>query len=78
MGLTTAAGIWLTAAIGVAVGMGRWGAAALTVVLTWIIIEYRIEKRQKAKGKRQKAKGKRQKAKGKRQKAKAQDTSNRA
>jgi putative Mg2+ transporter-C (MgtC) family protein len=37
-GLTTAAGIWLTAAIGVAVGLGRWGSAALGVVMTWIIL----------------------------------------
>lgn len=56
-GLTTAAGIWLTAAVGVAVGMGRWGTAALSVVLTWIIlavigqIEYQREKKQKAKDK---------------------------
>lgn len=56
-GLTTAASIWLTAAVGVAVGMGRWGSAALSVVLTWIIlavigeIEYRSEKRQKLKAK---------------------------
>ncbi|GAB62367.1 putative transporter protein [Candidatus Jettenia caeni] len=50
-GLTTAAGIWLTAAVGVAVGVGRWWLAALSVVLTWIIltaigkIEFRNEKR---------------------------------
>ncbi len=56
-GLTTAASIWLTAAVGVAVGMGRWGSAALSVALTWIIlavigeIEYRSEKRQKLKAK---------------------------
>jgi putative Mg2+ transporter-C (MgtC) family protein len=37
-GLTTAAGIWLTAAIGVAVGLGRWGSAALGVALTWLIL----------------------------------------
>ena len=37
-GLTTAAGIWLTAAAGVAAGLGRWGAAALAVALTWIIL----------------------------------------
>jgi putative Mg2+ transporter-C (MgtC) family protein len=53
-GLTTAAGIWMTAAVGVAAGMGRWGAAALGVALTWIIlaalvrIEERIEKRRAA------------------------------
>lgn len=31
-GLTTAAGIWMTAAVGVAVGLGRWGSAALGVI----------------------------------------------
>lgn len=46
-GLTTAAGIWLTAAIGVAVGLGRWGTAALGVALTWTILAVlgRIEAR---------------------------------
>ena len=50
-GLTTAAGIWMTAAVGVAVGLGRLGLAALSVVLTWIIlavlgeITHRIDKR---------------------------------
>lgn len=54
-GLTTAAGVWLTAAVGVAAGLGRWGSAALGVVLTLIIlsiigqITYRMEKRQEAK-----------------------------
>ena len=54
-GLTTAAGIWLTAAAGVAAGMGRWGAAALAVALTWIIlavlvrVEAGIERRRAAK-----------------------------
>ena len=33
-GLTTAAGIWTTAAIGVAVGLGHWGLAAMAVVMT--------------------------------------------
>jgi len=37
-GLTTAAGIWMTAAVGVAAGLGRWGSAAASVVLTWIIL----------------------------------------
>jgi putative Mg2+ transporter-C (MgtC) family protein len=37
-GLTTAAGIWLTAAIGVAAGLGRWGAAVLGVLLTLLIL----------------------------------------
>ncbi|SFE88684.1 MgtC/SapB family protein [Nitrosomonas sp. Nm166] len=54
-GLTTAAGIWMTAAVGVAVGLGRWGSAALGVILTWIILSivgqltHRMEKRQETK-----------------------------
>jgi putative Mg2+ transporter-C (MgtC) family protein len=38
-GLTTAAGIWLTAAIGVAVGFGRLGSAALASLFAFIILE---------------------------------------
>jgi putative Mg2+ transporter-C (MgtC) family protein len=37
-GLTTAAGLWMTAAVGVAAGMGRYGSAALAVLLAWIIL----------------------------------------
>jgi putative Mg2+ transporter-C (MgtC) family protein len=37
-GLTTAAGIWMTSAVGIAVGLGRYGAAAIGVVLTVIIL----------------------------------------
>jgi len=37
-GLTTAAGIWLTCAVGVAVGLGRWGSAVIGAVLSWIIL----------------------------------------
>lgn len=37
-GLTTAAGIWLTAAIGVAAGMGREASAVLSTVLALIIL----------------------------------------
>lgn len=37
-GLTTAAGIWLTAAIGVAVGLGREQTAVLCTVLAWIVL----------------------------------------
>ena len=46
-GLTTAAGIWMTAAVGVAAGLGRWGSAGIGVLLTWIIpsILYKFEKR---------------------------------
>lgn len=53
-GLTTAAGIWMTAAVGVAAGLGRWGSAAAGVALTWLIlavlvqIETRMEKRRAA------------------------------
>jgi putative Mg2+ transporter-C (MgtC) family protein len=37
-GLTTAAGLWLTAAIGVAVGLGREASAVLGTVLAFIIL----------------------------------------
>jgi putative Mg2+ transporter-C (MgtC) family protein len=37
-GLTTAAGIWMTAAVGVAVGLGRWGSAVISVLLTLLIL----------------------------------------
>lgn len=38
IGLTTAAGIWMTAAVGVAAGLGRIGLAALAILLGWIIL----------------------------------------
>jgi putative Mg2+ transporter-C (MgtC) family protein len=37
-GLTTAAGIWMTAAIGIAAGLGRWGLALVSAVLTWFTL----------------------------------------
>ena len=37
-GLTTAAGIWMTVAAGVAVGLGQIGLAFLSVILTWIVL----------------------------------------
>jgi putative Mg2+ transporter-C (MgtC) family protein len=37
-GLTTAAGIWMTAAIGVAVGLGSLGVALLSTFLTFVIL----------------------------------------
>lgn len=37
-GLTTAADIWMTAAIGVAAGLGRLGLTVLATVLTWIVL----------------------------------------
>lgn len=38
VGLTTAASIWLATAVGVAVGMGRLGLAAIVVALSWVIL----------------------------------------
>lgn len=37
-GLTTAAGIWMTAAIGIAVGLGREATAVLSTVLALVIL----------------------------------------
>ena len=37
-GLTTAAGIYMTAGTGVAVGLGRLGLALLSVILTWVVL----------------------------------------
>lgn len=37
-GLTTAASIWMTAAIGVAVGLGRLGVAILSTVFTLLVL----------------------------------------
>jgi putative Mg2+ transporter-C (MgtC) family protein len=37
-GLTTAAGIWMTAAVGVAAGLGRYGVAIVSVVVAWLIL----------------------------------------
>ena len=37
-GLTTAAGIWMTAAVGVGVGLGRIGIAIVGVILTWAVL----------------------------------------
>jgi putative Mg2+ transporter-C (MgtC) family protein len=60
-GLTTAAGIWMTAAIGVTVGLGGLGLAAIGTVLTWIVLaslglfESRLEKRRATKEKREHA-----------------------
>src|SRR5215213_9628597 len=52
-GLTTAAGLWMTAAIGIAVGLGALGVAILGTLLTVIVlsfvgvIESRLEKGKK-------------------------------
>jgi putative Mg2+ transporter-C (MgtC) family protein len=37
-GLTTAAGIWMTAAVGVAAGLGSLGVAAIGVAFAWVIL----------------------------------------
>jgi putative Mg2+ transporter-C (MgtC) family protein len=37
-GLTTAAGIWMTAALGVAIGLGQLGTAAIGTVLAWFVL----------------------------------------
>ena len=50
-GLTTAAGVWMTAAIGVAVGLGELGLALLSAILTVIVlttlgqVDYKSEKK---------------------------------
>ena len=50
-GLTTSAGIWMTAAVGVAVGLGRLWTALLSILLGWIIlvgvgsVEHQLAKR---------------------------------
>jgi putative Mg2+ transporter-C (MgtC) family protein len=38
-GLTTAAGIWITAAFGMAVGLGRLGSALTSAVLAFVVLE---------------------------------------
>ena len=53
-GLTTAAGIWMTAAVGIAVGLGSLGLALLSTILTVIVlallgqVDYEAEKKQAA------------------------------
>lgn len=37
-GLTTAAGIWMTAAIGMTIGLGRLGLALVSTIFTWITL----------------------------------------
>jgi putative Mg2+ transporter-C (MgtC) family protein len=50
-GLTTAAGLWMTCAVGIAAGLGRLGAAALGVVGA---VTHQLETRKEAKGKARK------------------------
>lgn len=46
-GLTTAAGIWMTAAIGVTIGLGQLGTAAIGTALAWLVLSVlvRVDKR---------------------------------
>lgn len=46
-GLTTAAGIWMTSAIGITAGLGRFGTALAATVLTWCVLSllHRMEGR---------------------------------
>lgn len=46
-GLTTAAGIWMTSAIGVCAALGRFGTAFVATVLAWCVLSVlnRLEKR---------------------------------
>ncbi len=37
-GLTTAAGIWMTSAVGLSAGLGRYGLAILAVLMAWLIL----------------------------------------
>jgi putative Mg2+ transporter-C (MgtC) family protein len=39
-GLTTAAGIWMTAAMGLAVGLGRFGLALISVLFAWFVLSF--------------------------------------
>jgi putative Mg2+ transporter-C (MgtC) family protein len=56
-GLTTAAGLWMTCAVGIAAGLGRLGAAGLGVPLTVVIlglvgeVTHRLEIRKEAQAK---------------------------
>ena len=49
-GLTTAASVWLTAAVGIAAGMGREATAVLSAILALIILSLLRRKESKRKG----------------------------
>ena len=42
-GLTTAAGIWMTAALGIAIGVGQLGTAAIGTVFAWFVLAILIK-----------------------------------
>jgi putative Mg2+ transporter-C (MgtC) family protein len=52
-GLTTAAGVWMTAAIGVAVGLGSLGVALLSTIFTLVILSLAKRFERGADGKRE-------------------------
>ncbi len=41
VGLTTAAAVWVTASVGILIGLGSWMAALVTAILTMAILYYR-------------------------------------
>ncbi|HZF30747.1 MAG TPA: MgtC/SapB family protein [Gammaproteobacteria bacterium] len=49
-GLTTAAGVWLTAAIGVTIGLGRLVMAALAVLLAWVVLALVVKAERRIQG----------------------------
>jgi putative Mg2+ transporter-C (MgtC) family protein len=49
-GLTTAAGIWLTAAIGIAVGLGRMASATVGAILALIVLGFLVRLSQRLQG----------------------------
>ena len=46
-GLTTAAGIWMTAALGVTIGLGQLGTAAIGTAFAWLVLSalVKVDKR---------------------------------
>lgn len=42
-GLTTAAGIWMTAALGVAIGLGQLGTAVIGTIFAWVVLALLIK-----------------------------------
>lgn len=42
-GLTTAAGVWMTAAVGVAIGVGQLGTAAIATAFAWFVLAILIK-----------------------------------
>jgi putative Mg2+ transporter-C (MgtC) family protein len=49
-GLTTAAGIWMTAALGVTIGVGQLGTAAIGTVVAWLVLAVLVKLDQRVDG----------------------------